>query len=187
MGVRRRPQRSRTHAGARLRAFPDADGRTASKARFVATTAAITQDGAPSELRLSPALDRRFEAIVFDWDGTAVPDRQADAGRVRELVEALCAHGMNIGIVTGTHVGNVDGQLQARPPGPGRLYLSLNRGPVLPLLPSVVPLTRRLPRASTPTGRHAHLTICQSVGSSPTRPTTTAGRTWCPACRGALT
>jgi hypothetical protein len=24
------------------------------------------------------ALDRRFEAIVFDWDGTAVPDRSAD-------------------------------------------------------------------------------------------------------------
>jgi trehalose/maltose hydrolase-like predicted phosphorylase len=78
--------------------------------------------------RLPPALDRRFEAVVFDWDGTAVPNRQADAARVRELVEELCALGLDLGIVTGTHVGNVDGQLRARPPGPGRLYLCLNRG-----------------------------------------------------------
>ena len=31
-------------------------------------------------------------------------------------------------MVSGTHVGNVDGQLAARPTGPGRLYLCLNRG-----------------------------------------------------------
>ena len=94
----------------------------------MATRAAIGHDRAAAKLRLPAALDRRFDAIVFDWDGTAVPDRQADAERVRELVEALCAHGMNLGVVTGTHVGNVDGQLQARPAGPGRLYLCLNRG-----------------------------------------------------------
>jgi trehalose/maltose hydrolase-like predicted phosphorylase len=78
--------------------------------------------------RLPAALDRRFEAIVFDWDGTAVPDRGADAGRLRMLVEELCARGMHLGVVTGTHLGNVDGQLAARPGGPGRLYLCMNRG-----------------------------------------------------------
>ena len=31
-------------------------------------------------------------------------------------------------VVSGTHVGNVDGQLGARPCGPGRLFLALNRG-----------------------------------------------------------
>jgi hypothetical protein len=77
---------------------------------------------------MPPALDRRFEAVVFDWDGTAVPDRQWDAARVRELVEELCAFGLDLGVVTGTHLGNVDGQLQARPSGPGHLYLCLNRG-----------------------------------------------------------
>src|ERR1700730_4492587 len=71
---------------------------------------------------------RRFEALVFDWDGTAVPDREADATRVRQLVEALCAAGMHIVVVSGTHVGNVDGQLRASPSGPGRLLLALNRG-----------------------------------------------------------
>jgi len=72
--------------------------------------------------------DRRFDAFVFDWDGTAVPDRDADASEVRELVERLCATGATIAIVSGTHVGNIDGQLRARPSPPGRLLLALNRG-----------------------------------------------------------
>ncbi len=73
-------------------------------------------------------LDRRFEAAIFDWDGTAVPDRSADAGELRALVEQLCEEGFDLVVVTGTHVGNVDGQLGARPAGPGRLYLCVNRG-----------------------------------------------------------
>ena len=35
---------------------------------------------------------------------------------------------MDIAVVSGTHVGNVDGQLHARPSGPGRLLLALKRG-----------------------------------------------------------
>lgn len=77
----------------------------------------------PAELR-----ERTFEAILFDWDGTAVPDRHADATMARALVEDLCAAGTHVLIVSGTHVGNVDGQLQARPSGPGQLHLCLNRG-----------------------------------------------------------
>ena len=77
---------------------------------------------------LPPGLDRRFEAIVFDWDGTAVADRAADATRLRALVEELSAQGLHLAVVTGTHVGNVDGQLGARPSGPGRVFLSVNRG-----------------------------------------------------------
>ncbi len=73
-------------------------------------------------------LERRFEAIVFDWDGTAVPDRLGDATMVRELVERLCAAGVEVAVVSGTHVDNVDGQLRARPPAPGHLVLALNRG-----------------------------------------------------------
>jgi trehalose/maltose hydrolase-like predicted phosphorylase len=75
-----------------------------------------------------PALARRFEAIVFNWDGTAVPDRRADATRIRKLVERACAHGLELAVVSGTHVGNVDGQLAARPAGPGGLLMALNRG-----------------------------------------------------------
>src|SRR5436190_16297354 len=77
---------------------------------------------------LPPELDRRFEAFVFDWDGTAVPDRRADASGVRAAVERLCALGADVAVITGTHIGNVDPQLGARPGGPGRLFLCLNRG-----------------------------------------------------------
>jgi hypothetical protein len=77
-------------------------------------------------IRESPALARRFEAIVFDWDATAVPDRHTDAGRIRGLVEQACAHGLELAIVSGTHVDNVDGQLGARPAaGPGGLILAV--------------------------------------------------------------
>jgi trehalose/maltose hydrolase-like predicted phosphorylase len=78
--------------------------------------------------RLPRTLDRRFEAIVFDWDGTAVPGRQADADELRALVEELCELGLDLIVITGTHVGNVDGQLRARPDGPGRLIFCVNRG-----------------------------------------------------------
>ena len=74
------------------------------------------------------AVDRRFEAIMFDWDGTAVPDRRSDAGDLRILIESLCANGMDLCVVTGTHVQNVDDQLRARPRGPGRLLFAVNRG-----------------------------------------------------------
>ena len=80
------------------------------------------------EPRLPPKLDRRFEAVVFDWDGTAVPDREADASELRALVEELSVAGLDLIVITGTHVGNVDGQLGARPAGPGRLYFCVNRG-----------------------------------------------------------
>jgi hypothetical protein len=35
---------------------------------------------------------------------------------------------MHIAVVSGTHIGNVDDQLGARPGGPGSLHLLLNRG-----------------------------------------------------------
>jgi trehalose/maltose hydrolase-like predicted phosphorylase len=78
--------------------------------------------------RLASELRRRFEAVIFDWDGTAVPDRAAPANELSVLVEALCAEGLDLCVITGTHVGNVDGQLEARPAGPGRLYFCVNRG-----------------------------------------------------------
>jgi hypothetical protein len=40
----------------------------------------------------------------------------------------LCGLGLDLAVITGTHVGNVDGQLGARPAGPGRLLLDVNRG-----------------------------------------------------------
>jgi hypothetical protein len=73
-------------------------------------------------------LDRTYAAVVFDWDGTAVTDRRSATRRLRARVERLSMLGVHTAIVSGTHVGNVDGQLGARPAGPGELLLALNRG-----------------------------------------------------------
>ena len=83
---------------------------------------------APGGQGLPPALDVTFEALVFDWDGTAVPDRRADAAPVRERVEQLSGAGVHLFVVSGTNVDNIDGQLLARPNGPGQLFLCCNRG-----------------------------------------------------------
>src|SRR4051794_21905154 len=88
--------------------------------------APVTED--VSGLLPDVVTDRTFEAIVFDWEGTAVPDRDADATAVRRAVEALCAAAAEVIVVSGTDVGDVDGQLLARPTGPGHLHLCLNRG-----------------------------------------------------------
>jgi trehalose/maltose hydrolase-like predicted phosphorylase/hydroxymethylpyrimidine pyrophosphatase-like HAD family hydrolase len=96
------------------------------------------------------ALQRRFEAAVFDWDGTAVTDRQADASELRELFAELLEAGFDLAIITGTHIGNVDGQLALRPQGPGRIIVACNRGSEVYELTSVgpVPLERRVASAA---------------------------------------
>jgi hypothetical protein len=73
-------------------------------------------------------IDRSFGAVVFDWDGTAVLDRRQDVAELRALVERLCGLGCQLVVASGTHLGNVDDQLRARPAGPGHLYVSANRG-----------------------------------------------------------
>ncbi len=73
-------------------------------------------------------LEETYEALVFDWDGTVVPDRDADATGARARLEALSHAGVHVFIVSGTHVENVDNQLQARPCGRGHLFLCCNRG-----------------------------------------------------------
>jgi trehalose/maltose hydrolase-like predicted phosphorylase len=100
-------------------AQPAAENEPQKRARRRRSVAASPQ---PAELA------RRFEAVVFDWDGIAVAGRMAGAGRLRALVEELCALGLELGVVTGTHVGDLDDQLRARPSGPGRLYLCTRRG-----------------------------------------------------------
>ncbi|MGA2470660.1 MAG: glycosyl hydrolase family 65 protein [Solirubrobacteraceae bacterium] len=74
------------------------------------------------------ALDRRFEALVFAWDGTAVPDQAADVAALRAAVEGACALGLNVAILSGTDARSIDGQLGARPHGPGELHLLAGGG-----------------------------------------------------------
>lgn len=73
-------------------------------------------------------LDRTFAGIVFDWDGTAVPDRRWPALDLRRRVQSLIERGVHLAVVSGTNVRNVDAQLGVRPDGPGRLLLAVDRG-----------------------------------------------------------
>ena len=77
---------------------------------------------------IAALLARRFEAIVFDWDGIAAPDRPAAATRLRRLVEDACEAGIELAIVSEADVETVDGELEARPGSRGGLVLALNRG-----------------------------------------------------------
>ena len=98
---------------------------TAQLCRAVTMSSSQTISHRPS---IAEAPDETFEALIFDWDGTAVPDRQADATEVRQRVEALCSAGVHVFVVSGTHLENIDDQLQARPIGKGRLFVCCNRG-----------------------------------------------------------
>lgn len=73
-------------------------------------------------------LKNRISCVAFDWDGTAVVDRRAGAGQVRDLINQLCEKGFDLVIITGTNIGNIDPQLNCRPIGPGGLYACTNRG-----------------------------------------------------------
>lgn len=81
-----------------------------------------------------PALNRvparPFRAIVFDWDGTAVVNRQADATALGRVVDALLAREVWIVVVTGTHVQHVERQLLPSVAHAHRAHLLLctNRG-----------------------------------------------------------
>jgi len=81
-----------------------------------------------TELVISPSPARRFEAIVFDWDGTALPDRDAGATRLCRLIEDACAAGIELAIASGTDIADLDGRLPARPAGPGGLLVLARRG-----------------------------------------------------------
>jgi len=85
-------------------------------------------DGDAGRRALDRALGRRFDVICFDWDGTAVADRQADATPVRGRVERLTALGVDVAVLSSAGVKEVDGQFRARPGVEGRLFLHLSRG-----------------------------------------------------------
>ncbi len=84
--------------------------------------------GARSDHPIAAPLARRFEAIVFDWDGIAAPDRPAAATRLRRLVEEACNAGIELAIVSEADVETLDGELEARPGSRGGLVLAINRG-----------------------------------------------------------
>jgi trehalose/maltose hydrolase-like predicted phosphorylase len=79
---------------------------------------------------LPPELGRVFRLVVFDWDGTAVPSRTADAARVAGLLDRLLGAGARVAVITGTSFENVARQLTPgiSPAHARRLFVCTNRG-----------------------------------------------------------
>ena len=66
-----------------------------------------------------------------------------------QQIELLTGLGVDVGVISGTHAENIDGQLQARPSGPGYLYLCVNRGSLIYLADSTdIHLVHRMASAA---------------------------------------
>ena len=59
---------------------------------------------------LPQALQRRFDLIIFDWDGTAVPDRRTAVPALNAVLEELLLKDVWIAPVTGTNIDNLEAQ-----------------------------------------------------------------------------
>lgn len=75
-------------------------------------------------------IERRYRIIAFDWDGTAVVGRQADATPLAGPLERLLVSGVIVYIVTGTKLTHIDAQLSPLLPAVAKqnLYVATNRG-----------------------------------------------------------
>jgi hypothetical protein len=70
---------------------------------------------------LPAKFDRRFEAVVFDWDATALTDGQVDQDGPGSLVDELCDLGCDLAVIADAQVAEVDGRL-----GPARMDLAVS-------------------------------------------------------------
>jgi trehalose/maltose hydrolase-like predicted phosphorylase len=69
------------------------------------------------------AYDRRFEAIVVEWEGANESARGGDLDAIARQVEAASAVGLHLAVVGADGVTDLDAGFGARPQGPGRLLL----------------------------------------------------------------
>ncbi len=71
-----------------------------------------------------------YKIVAFDWDGTAVENRNADAHAVTEALEHLMKYGVYIVVITGTNFGNVNRQFASLIHGPHKknLFVCTDRG-----------------------------------------------------------
>jgi hydroxymethylpyrimidine pyrophosphatase-like HAD family hydrolase len=83
------------------------------------------RESLPEELR------RCFDLIIFDWDGTAVPDRRTSVPDLNQALEDLLLHNVWIAPVTGTKIENLEVQslsLLSPEARSRRLIVCTNRG-----------------------------------------------------------
>jgi trehalose/maltose hydrolase-like predicted phosphorylase/hydroxymethylpyrimidine pyrophosphatase-like HAD family hydrolase len=71
-----------------------------------------------------------YRIIAFDWDGTAVKDRQADASPVARTIKQLLDLQVLVVVITGTNFDNINNQFASLIHGPNMrsLFVCSNRG-----------------------------------------------------------
>jgi trehalose/maltose hydrolase-like predicted phosphorylase len=69
--------------------------------------------------------------VIYDWDGMPAAGGAGLDRSVRRRVEALCAAGVDVTVLSEAGLAVLDGRLRARPAGPGRLFLCPGPGPAL--------------------------------------------------------
>ena len=74
------------------------------------------------------ALDRRFEAVVFDWDGTAVPDRARMPRAARRWSRSCARSGSTSRSSRARTSATSMGSFAPGRPGPDGSMLCVNRG-----------------------------------------------------------
>lgn len=113
----------------------------------------------------SASLERPFAAIIFDWDGTAVVNRQEDATGLARLAETLLTERVWLIVVTGTNFGNIDRQFcrLVTPPARGHLVVCANRGSEVYGFGADGTTLRRFLRVSTPQEEKALTAVAEQV------------------------
>ena len=109
-------------------------------------------------------LNHAFKVIAFDWDGTAVANRRADATAVRAVIERLLDLGVYVVVVTGTNFGTSTTSLSSADPRPAQT-------PALRSAPTVVPKSTVSPTTRAPWSSGAGLLAQTRNGYSRASPT----------------
>lgn len=78
-----------------------------------------------SEETRSGLFARRFEAIICEGGAMAAHDLVSDLPR---LIEEACVAGIELAIIAGAQLADLDRRLGVRPAGPGRLMLAVDDG-----------------------------------------------------------
>ena len=75
-------------------------------------------------------LNKKYKIIIFDWDGTAVHNRNEDIPELIVILKELLKQGIFIVIVTGTNFKNIDNQFSSHIKGIQKknLFICTNRG-----------------------------------------------------------
>ncbi|MPZ15365.1 MAG: hypothetical protein GEU73_13235 [Chloroflexi bacterium] len=143
----------------------DTDQTLSAAAAEVAVRPAAAHDTRRVSSQQDGALGRPFRVIAFDWDGTAVDNRQIDASRVAGLITELLGLGVWVVVVTGTNFRNIEKQLGLHIP-PGRrqgLIVCVNRGSEVYGYTEQGRAVRRWLRTATPDEEQALTAIADVV------------------------